>query len=117
MVDWNLVSNDVVNWSAIQTISNAILASGLIVITAYYAYQTNKQVKLMKETREYELMKEKRQFRSDNLQRQLHIYSKLMGLIFTTTQIYDFDMKMIHINLSSSRFRHRISGPFERSDH
>jgi heme/copper-type cytochrome/quinol oxidase subunit 3 len=111
MVDWNLVSNDVVNWSAIQTISNAILASGLIVITAYYAYQTNKQVKLMKETREYE------QFRSDNLQRQLHIYSKLMGLIFTTTQIYDFDMKMIHINLSSSRFRHRISGPFERSDH
>jgi hypothetical protein len=28
-----------------------------------------------------------------------------------------FDMKMIHINLSSSRFRHRISGPFERSDH
>ena len=24
-----------------------------------------------------------------------------------------FDMKMIHINLSSRRFRHRISGPFK----
>ena len=36
-----------VNWAAAQTISNAILAAVLILITAYYAKQTHDQVTAM----------------------------------------------------------------------
>jgi len=44
MVDWNLANNGIVNWNALQTISNAILVFVLIIITAYYARQTRNQV-------------------------------------------------------------------------
>jgi len=44
MVDWNLTNNDIVNWNALQTISNAFLVLGMIIITAYYARQTHNQV-------------------------------------------------------------------------
>jgi hypothetical protein len=38
-----------VNWAAAQTISNALLAGALILITAYYAIQTHGQVKAMQD--------------------------------------------------------------------
>ena len=55
MVDWGLVDNGIVNWAAAQTISNAILVLVLIVITAYYARQTARQVKLMEISLRYQM--------------------------------------------------------------
>ena len=47
MIDLGLVSNNMINWNAAQTISNSLLVIVLIFITAYYAIQTRKQVKIM----------------------------------------------------------------------
>jgi hypothetical protein len=47
MVDLGLVSDNAINWNAVQTISNTILVMVLIIITAYYAIQTRRQVEIM----------------------------------------------------------------------
>jgi hypothetical protein len=47
------------DWTAAQTISNIILVTILIIVTIYYAIQTAKQVKIMRENLRYErLIKE-----------------------------------------------------------
>ena len=46
-MEWGLVNNGMVNWNAVQTISNAFLVLVLICITIYYAAQTHKQAKIL----------------------------------------------------------------------
>lgn len=41
------------NWEALGVISNIILVSGLVLITAYYAWQTRKQANIMYKNMEY----------------------------------------------------------------
>ena len=55
MVDWDLVNNSTINWDAAQTISNIILVFVMIIITAYYARQTARQVKLTEMSLSYQI--------------------------------------------------------------